>query len=118
VRFIQRSADALSELVNDLLDLAKVEAGKIVVRPAEFRVEDLFSALRGIFRPLLAKNNSVELTFEEPGQAASSGRPRTIARPGAHASADGLGHRDASPRQRRTVAASQRRSEDRRLRGP
>jgi signal transduction histidine kinase/CheY-like chemotaxis protein len=65
VRFIQRSADALSELVNDLLDLAKVEAGKILVRPSEFRVEDLFGTLRGMLRPLLASNTRVELIFED-----------------------------------------------------
>jgi signal transduction histidine kinase/CheY-like chemotaxis protein len=64
VKFIQRSVEALSELVNDLLDLAKVEAGKILVRPTEFRVEDLFGTLRGMLRPLLAQNSSVELLFE------------------------------------------------------
>ena len=65
VGFIRKAADALSELVNDLLDLAKVEAGKIVVRPVEFEVENLFGALRGMLRPLLV-NESVALVFEEP----------------------------------------------------
>lgn len=66
VRFIQRSADSLSELVNDLLDLAKVEAGKILVRPSELNVRNLFGTLRGMLRPLLAHNGSVDLIFEDP----------------------------------------------------
>ena len=64
VGYIRRSALELLELVNDLLDLAKVEAGKTVVRPAEFRVEELFSALRGMLRPLLIQQN-VALVFED-----------------------------------------------------
>ncbi|MBW4499356.1 MAG: response regulator [Scytonema hyalinum WJT4-NPBG1] len=66
VNFIQKAAEGLSELVNDLLDLAKVEAGKIVVHPSQFEVSDLFGTLRGMLRPLLAHNSSVALVFEEP----------------------------------------------------
>lgn len=66
VSFIRKSALELSELVNDLLDLAKVEAGKVTVRPNEFEVIDLFNALKGVLRPLLAQNSSVNLVFEEP----------------------------------------------------
>jgi signal transduction histidine kinase/CheY-like chemotaxis protein len=64
VGFIRKSAENLSELVNDLLDLAKVEAGKTVLRPSEFSVQSLFGALRGMLRPLLA-GDAVALIFEE-----------------------------------------------------
>ncbi len=66
VRFIRKSAQDLTDLVNDLLDLAKVEAGKVTLRPAKFEIESLFAALRGMLRPLLVQNSSVNLVFEEP----------------------------------------------------
>lgn len=65
VGFIESSARDLQEMVNDLLDLAKVEAGKIRIRPKEFEVHELFSALKGMLKPLLADNTSVELIFED-----------------------------------------------------
>jgi signal transduction histidine kinase/CheY-like chemotaxis protein len=65
VTFIRKAADALGELVNDLLDLAKIEAGKTVIRPIEFDAGRLFGALRGMLKPLLV-NESVALVFDEP----------------------------------------------------
>ena len=64
VQFIRKAAESLTELVNDLLDLAKVEAGKAVVTPVEFTAEDLFGALRGMLRPLLV-GDAVALIFED-----------------------------------------------------
>jgi signal transduction histidine kinase len=65
VRFIEKAANDLSDLVNDLLDLAKIESGKIVVNHAPFQVAELFRALRGLLRPLCV-NPAVELVFDEP----------------------------------------------------
>jgi signal transduction histidine kinase len=65
VRFIQETAGEFSEMVNDLLDLAKVEAGRVDISPGWFELVDLFSALRGMFKPVLT-NPSVQLIFDAP----------------------------------------------------
>ena len=65
ITFIRKAAEGLAALVNDLLDLAKVEAGKAVVRPEAFEVAELFETLRGTTKPLLSQG-SVVLIVEEP----------------------------------------------------
>jgi signal transduction histidine kinase/CheY-like chemotaxis protein len=70
VRFIESSARDLQEMVNDLLDLAKVEAGKTRIRTKRFEVQELFSALKGMLKPLLADNTSVDLMFEDTSDLA------------------------------------------------
>jgi signal transduction histidine kinase len=65
VSFIQQNATEFAEMVDDLLDLAKVEAGRVEISPAWFEMVDLFSALRGMFKPVLT-NPAVTLVFEEP----------------------------------------------------
>lgn len=64
VTFIARSAENLSELVNDLLDIAKVEAGKLDIRLSRFTVAALFGSLRGVLKPLQTRPG-VELVFDE-----------------------------------------------------
>lgn len=63
VQLIRDSSSELFEWVSDLLDLAKVEAGKSSVSIARFSVADLFGALRGMVRPLL-RSSRVSLEFE------------------------------------------------------
>ena len=86
VGYVRSSATSLLELVNDLLDLAKIEAGKVDVRPIEFEVAELFSALRGMLRPLLVSER-VELVFGD------ADRPPATCTP-------------TSPRSRRSCATS------------
>ncbi|MFL5321668.1 MAG: ATP-binding protein [Myxococcaceae bacterium] len=63
VRLIRKSTSTLSELVEDLLDIARLEAGTTQLRVSEFTVAELFNALRGMVRPLLV-NPDVDLIFE------------------------------------------------------
>ena len=66
VRFIENAATDLSELVNDLLDLAKIEAGKVETHLAPVVVDNLFRALKGMLRPLVTSER-VELVFDNGG---------------------------------------------------
>ena len=65
VTFVSTAARELSNMVDDLLDLAKIEAGRITISPAWFDMLDLFAALRGMFRPIVDAT-AVDLIFEEP----------------------------------------------------
>src|ERR1700676_113690 len=66
LKFVQGSVRELTEMVDDLLDLAKVEAGRISISPEWFEMVDLFAALRGMFRPIVS-SSAVSLIFEETG---------------------------------------------------
>jgi signal transduction histidine kinase len=64
VRMIRDSAMTVTDLVNDLLELARMEAGKTVARVATFSGTDLFAALRGMFRPLVT-SDAVVLVLDD-----------------------------------------------------
>jgi signal transduction histidine kinase len=57
VRNIQSSGEKLLMLINDILDLAKIEAGKMQVRPEEFSIHDVCEGMLNMFRPLAEKKN-------------------------------------------------------------
>ncbi|GAA2492674.1 sensor histidine kinase [Winogradskya humida] len=65
VELIRGSATDLLTLVNDLLDLAKAEAGRIEPNWSDVDLKAVFGQLRGTMRPL-ATRPEVEFVVEEP----------------------------------------------------
>ena len=63
VQNIRSSGRMLLEMINDILDLAKIEAGKMEVRPILFDVESVVSAQCDMVRPL-AEKKDIELSFD------------------------------------------------------
>ncbi len=54
---IQSSGQQLLNLINDILDLAKIEAGKMQVRVVEFNVVDVCEGMLAMFRQQAEKKN-------------------------------------------------------------
>jgi CheY-like chemotaxis protein len=68
VRIIHEVADSLTAYVNDLLDLARTDAGKAAVHVARFTVEALLKTVRRIMQPLVPGPVTLGFTVE-PGLA-------------------------------------------------
>jgi signal transduction histidine kinase len=64
ISLIRSSVTSLTEMVNDLLDLAKIESGKTSLHLAPVVVGEMLAGLRGVFRPVM-QNEDVSLVFEE-----------------------------------------------------
>ncbi len=67
VSFIRTASEELSLIVDDLLDLSKMEAGNATLRARRFSSADVLSSLRGMMRPLLADGHELRLEIEHSG---------------------------------------------------
>ena len=67
VRFVRASAEELMALVNDILDLSKIESGTASLRITSFQASEFVAALRGALKPLVPAGAPVALEFECAG---------------------------------------------------
>jgi signal transduction histidine kinase/ActR/RegA family two-component response regulator len=71
VTIIRRSSESLLAVLNDLLDLSKIEAGALELELVEFELEQLVHGVAAAYRPLAAKK---DLRFEFEIAEAANGR--------------------------------------------
>lgn len=64
---IYRAGSDLLDLINEILDLSKIEAGAVVLKAEAFGLESLFEKLYAQFKPL-AEDKAIELVVEHPEQ--------------------------------------------------
>ncbi|MCP4702513.1 MAG: response regulator [Gammaproteobacteria bacterium] len=63
IHVIQRSGDYLLTLISDILDLSKIEAGRIELYPADFHFGDFLQEISDIFR-MRAEQKGISFIYE------------------------------------------------------
>ncbi len=63
ISIIQRSGDYLLTLINDVLDLSKIEAGKIELFPVDFHFEQFIQAISELFQ-MRAEQKNIAFIYE------------------------------------------------------
>lgn len=66
VRVVRRSADHLSGLIDGILDISKIEAGRLYLSRDEVRIGEFLDQLVGMFR-LQAATKGIDFVFRRPG---------------------------------------------------
>lgn len=68
LKLIQSNGDNLMKLLNDLMDLSKIEAGDLTLKYSNFSVQEMFTELKGVFSNELQKRKrfNVELNYVLP----------------------------------------------------
>lgn len=64
---IRRSGEHLVSLIDGLLDIARIESGKLTLESDELRLHEFLAQIVGMFR-LQAQNKGIEFSYEEFGR--------------------------------------------------
>lgn len=63
LKVIHRSGCELLELINDILDIAKVEAGKLGIQHSDLKISDFLEKIEADFQPV-ARNKGISFSIE------------------------------------------------------
>ena len=76
---VRQSGEALLAILNDVLDLSKIEAGRFELESIEFDLADLMKGAHSAFTALANKKGlSFDLTVEEPARGVYVGDPTRV----------------------------------------
>ena len=66
VEKIKLSSETLLGIINEVLDMSKIESGKMIINKAEFNIDDIISQIDSMFRPQTeSKNQRLEIKVHD-----------------------------------------------------
>jgi hypothetical protein len=79
IQTIKESGGALLSLLNDILDLSKIEVGRLDLEQVDFRLDELIGQIEAMFRPrALEREITFELSVAPDLPAALRGDPKAL----------------------------------------